>query len=303
MGWSVKDMPDQAGKVAVVTGAGGLGYESALALAGAGATVVVAGRNPAKGAEAVAAIRQAHPGADVAFGLLDLADLASVAAFAEAFGAAHERLDILMNNAGVMSLPRRQTTRDGFETQFGTNYLGHFALTAHLLPAPAPRVVNLSSGVHQVGRIAFDDLQAERSYSPWRAYAQSKLAMLMFALELQRRSDAAGWGLMSNGAHPGYARTDLIANGPGRMGPRALQALSDAFAAVASQTPAEGALPQLYAATAPEAQPAGYYGPDRMMEMIGAPAPARVARQARDRAVAARLWNVSEVLTGVAFPA
>lgn len=306
MGWSLKDMPSQAGRAALVTGTGGLGYESALALASAGASVVIAGRNRDKGDEAVDHILRQHPGADISFGQLDLADLASAAAFAQAYAAGHDRLDLLMNNAGVMTPPTRQTTKDGFEIQFGTNYLGHFALTAHLMPllrrGHAPRVVSVSSGAHHTGAIQFDDLQWQRRYRPWLAYSQSKLAMLMFALELQRRSDAGGWGVMSNAAHPGYARTELIANGPGApKGPLAL--LSSAFASFASQTPAEGALPQLFAATAPGAERGGYYGPDRIFELVGAPAPARTAGQAKDKAVAAKLWAVSETLTGVSFPA
>lgn len=305
MGWSLKDMPDQTGRIAVVTGPGGLGYETALALAARGASVTLAGRNPDKGEASVAEILRQHPGADVAFAVLDLADLASIAAFADDYGARRDRLDLLVNNAGVMTPPKRHTTRDGFELQFGTNHLGHFALTGHLLPllrrGRAPRVTTVSSGMHHIGRINFDDLQAERRYQAEAGYGQSKLANLMFALELQRRSDAGGWGLMSNAAHPGYARTELIANGPGLDSP--MQGFSALFARVASQSPAEGALPQLFAATAPDALRSGYYGPGRRFELIGPPKPARVARQARDAGVAARLWNVSEVLTGVRFEA
>lgn len=305
MGWSLKDMPDQTGRIAVVTGPGGLGYETALALAARGARVTLAGRNPDKGEASVANIRRRHPQADVTFAPLDLADLSSIAAFAAAYAERQDRLDLLVNNAGVMTPPERRATRDGFELQFGTNHLGHFALTGRLLPllrqGKAPRVTTVSSGMHHIGRIDFDDLQAERRYRPAAAYGQSKLANLMFALELQRRSDAAAWGLMSNVAHPGYARTELIANGPGLNSP--MQGFSTLFAKVASQSPAEGALPQLFAATAPDALRSGYYGPSQRLEMIGPPRPARVARQAKDEAVAARLWNVSEVLTGVSFPA
>lgn len=202
-----------------------------------------------------------------------------------------------------MALPKQQQTEDGFEMQLGTNYLGHYALTARLLPrlrrARAPRVVNLSSLAHRSGRINFGDLQSERSYRPWRAYCQSKLAMLMFSLELQRRSDAAGWGLRSIAAHPGSARTDLISNGPGantlqwRVG-RLLQPLI-------SQSAAEGALPTLFAATSPAAQPGGYYGPDGFYELKGAPKAARIMPQAKDFASSARLWDVSAALTGVSF--
>src|SRR5882757_2355910 len=222
-GWSTADVPSQDGKTAVITGAtGGLGYETALALAGAGATVVLTGRNDAKGQEAIQRIRGQFANAKISYETLDLANLASVADFATRFAATHTSLDLLINNAGVMALPMRQTTADGFEMQFGINYLGHYALTARLLPllrrGHQPRVVNLSSLAHRSGAIDFDDLQGAKSYNPFKAYCQSKLAMLMYALELQRRSDAAGWGLMSNAAHPGYARTDLIPNGPGAKG-------------------------------------------------------------------------------------
>ncbi len=301
--WTIKDTPSQKGRLAVVTGAGGLGFDTAAALAGAGATVIVAGRNPAKGEEALRRIRAVHPNASMVFDALDLADLQSVAACATRIAASHDHLDLLINNAGVMAPPRRQTTADGFELQLGTNYLGHFALTAHLLPllrqASRPRVVNVSSIAHNSGQIRFDDLQWERDYDPWAAYGQSKLAMLMFALELQRRSDAAGWGLTSTAAHPGFASTDLIANGPGRRSPMAR--IGGLFLPLISQSSADGALPTLYAATAAEAAGGGYYGPGGLFELTGAPRPANVARQARDRATASRLWQVSEVLTRVSF--
>jgi len=302
--WSTADIPPLNGKTAVITGAtGGLGYETALALAGAGAEVVLTGRNDATGQNALQRIRGQFPNAKVSYETLDLASLASVADFAKRFSAAHASLDLLINNAGVMALPMRQVTTDGFEMQFGTNYLGHYALTANLLPwlrrGDQPRVVNLSSLAHRSGAINFDDLQGARSYSPWKAYSQSKLAMLMFALELQRRSDAAGWGLMSNGAHPGYARTDLIAKGPGASG--LLWQISKLLQPFASQSAAEGALPTLFAATSPEAKPAGYYGPDGFYELKGSPAPAQIMPRAKDAAAAARLWDVSATLTGVSF--
>ena len=251
----------------------------------------------------MARIRKRHPDATVAFEDLDLASLASVARFAERLTARGGGLDLLINNAGVMAPPTRKLTADRFELQFGTNHLGHFALTAQLLTllraGSAPRVVSVSSGAHQVGKIRFDDLQWEHGYSPWAAYSQSKLANLMFALELQRRSDAHGWGLTSLAAHPGYARTDLITNGPGDGG--AMSRISRLLAPVASQSAAEGALPTLFAATSPGAKGGGYYGPTRMFEMKGPPGPARIARQAQDAAAAARLWEVSQRLTGVAF--
>jgi NAD(P)-dependent dehydrogenase (short-subunit alcohol dehydrogenase family) len=303
-GWSTADIPPLNGKTAVITGAtGGLGYETALALAGAGAAVVLTGRNEAKGLLALQAIRSQFPNAKIAYENLDLANLASVADFSRRFAATHASLDLLVNNAGVMALPKRQATSDGFEMQFGTNYLGHYALTAHLLPllrrGHQPRVVNLSSLAHRSGAIDFDDLQGAKSYNPFKAYCQSKLAMLMFALELQRRSNAAGWGLLSNAAHPGYALTDLIANGPGTRG--LLGQLSKILQPFASQSAAEGALPTLFAATSPEAQPGGYYGPNWFYELKGPPVPAKIMPQAKDAGVAARLWDVSAALTGVSF--
>ncbi len=303
-GWSTADIPPLNGKTAVITGAtGGLGYETALALAGAGAAVVLSGRNEAKGLHALQAIRSQFPNARIAYEKLDLANLASVADFSKRFAATHASLDLLVNNAGVMALPERQATSDGFEMQFGTNYFGHYALTAHLLSllrrGNQPRVVNLSSLTHRWGAIDFDDLQSTRSYSPQKAYSQSKLAMLMFALELQRRSDAGGWGLMSNAAHPGYARTDLIANGPGASG--LLWQLNKSLQPFISQSAAEGALPTLFAATSPEAKAGGYYGPNWFYELKGPPVPAKIMPQAKEAAVATRLWDVSAALTGVSF--
>ena len=302
--WTIHNIPSQGGKLAVVTGANsGLGYETALALAQAGGEVILASRSAAKGRDALARIRALSPQAKLRLELLDLASLASIADFAGRLLAEGRPLDLLVNNAGVMALPTRQTTADGFEMQLGTNYLGHYALTAELLPllrdAPSPRVVNLSSLAHRQGRIDFDDLQGEHRYRAWKAYSQSKLAMLMFALELQRRSDAHGWGLMSNAAHPGYARTELIPNGPGARG--LLSRISMLLQPVMSQSAAAGALPTLYAATSPDAKPSAYYGPNGFYELKGAPAPARIFAKARDIAVAARLWEVSAQLTGATF--
>jgi NAD(P)-dependent dehydrogenase (short-subunit alcohol dehydrogenase family) len=303
-GWSTADIPPLDGKTAVITGAtGGLGYETALALAGAGAKVVLTGRNDAKGQDAIQRIRGQFPDAKISYETLDLASLASVADFAARFAAAHSSLDLLINNAGVMALPTRQTTADGFEMQFGTNYLGHYALTAHLLPllrrGNQPRVVNLSSLAHRSGAINFADLQGAKSYNPFKAYCQSKLAMLMFALELQRRSNAAGWGLLSNAAHPGYALTDLIANGPGTRG--LMGQFSKILRPFASQSAAEGALPTLFAATSPEAKAGGYYGPNWFYELKGPPVPAKIMPQAKNAEAAAWLWDSSAALTGVSF--
>jgi NAD(P)-dependent dehydrogenase (short-subunit alcohol dehydrogenase family) len=303
---SVADIPSLNGKLAVVTGAtGGLGYETALALARAGAEVLVTGRNEEKGRVATEQIKRAVPSAKVRFVMLDLASLASIHAFAESMLANGRPLDLLINNAGVMDLPTRRLTEDGFELQFGTNHLSHFALTALLLPllrkAQAPRVVNVSSLAHRGGKIDFANLQAERKYNSWPAYQQSKLANLLFTFELQRRSDAYGWGLMSNAAHPGFARTDLIPNGPGTGGLKGIG--MKALGSFMSHSAEAGALPTLYAATAPEAVPNGYYGPNGLYELKGPVAPAKVLPQAKDQAVARKLWEVSEQLTGVKWPA
>ena len=303
--WSVANIPSQQGKLAVVTGAtGGLGYETALALAGAGAEVLVTGRNTEKGRVAIDRINRAVPSAKVRFEMLDLASLRSVRAFAAKMVANGQPVDLLINNAGVMDLPGRRLTEDGFEMHFGTNHLSHFALTGLLLPvlhsAEAPRVVNVSSLAHRGGKIDFDNLQAERKYRSWPAYQQSKLANLLFTFELQRRSESNGWGLMSNAAHPGYARTDLIPNGPGTGGLKGAGAkLVGSFM---SHSAAAGALPTLFAATSSAAMPMGYYGPNGFYELKGPVAPAKVLPQAKDETVARKLWEVSERLTGVRWP-
>ena len=303
--WSVAEIPSQRGKLAVVTGAtGGLGFETALALAGAGAEVLVTGRNKEKGRVTIERIQLAQPSANVQFEMLDLASLSSVRSFAAKMVAKGQPLDLLINNAGVMDLPTRRLTEDGFEMQFGTNHLSHFALTGLLLPllqrSESPRVVNVSSLAHRGGRIDFDNLQAERKYRSWPAYQQSKLANLLFTFELQRRSDANGWGLMSNATHPGYARTDLIPNGPGSSSVKAIGA--KLLGLFMSHSAADGALPTLFAATSPEAEPKGYYGPNGFYELKGPVAPAQLFPQAKDESVARKLWEVSERLTGVTWP-
>lgn len=313
MAWTAADIPSQRGRVAVVTGAtNGLGFETALALAGAGATVVLAARDAGRGRDAVARITARPRDAPVTHAILDLASLASVAAFAEGVAATHPAIDVLVNNAGIMAVPKRQTTTDGFEMQLGVNYLGHFALTARLLPnllrATHPaRVVSLSSIAHRRGRIVLDDLQGARRYRDWEAYAQSKLAMLVFARTLERRARGAGWPLLSLAAHPGFARTNIAAVGP-RIGrhpdrPVLVERLFRWFGPFVAQDAAQGALPTLYAATAPEARGGGYYGPTGLGEFWGPPGPARVSPQAMDEAVADRLWADAERLTGVAFSA
>jgi NAD(P)-dependent dehydrogenase (short-subunit alcohol dehydrogenase family) len=300
--WTAADIPSQQGRTAVITGTGGLGYEDALALARAGGDVILAGRNAEKGAAAVAQIRDAVPSATIAFEQLDLASLASVRAFGERLRGQRDRLDLLINNAGVMVPPKREATADGFELQLGTNHLGHFALTAELLPllrkGRDARVISLSSVAARGGAIDFDDLNAERGYKPMPVYSQSKLACLMFALELQRRSEAAGWGVTSIAAHPGVSRTDLLHNAPGKSSG---MGMARSFLWFLFQPVWQGALPTLYAAIAPDAEPGGYYGPNRLSETRGYPAPAKIPPVALDREAAARLWEVSAEMTGARF--
>jgi NAD(P)-dependent dehydrogenase (short-subunit alcohol dehydrogenase family) len=295
MGWNEADIPDQSGRTAVVTGANsGIGWETARALAAKGARVIVACRNEDKGRDAEQRIRRQAPNAEVRFESLDLGSLASVRAFADKLRAAEARLDLLVNNAGVMMTPRGKTS-DGFETQLGTNHLGHFALTGLLLEslrrAPAARVVNVSSLAHLWGRIAFDDLQSERSYDPTRAYGQSKLANLLFTRELARRLTASGSTALSAAAHPGSTRTELQRH----------SRLMAAAVAIVSQLPPEGALPSLYAATAPDVRGGEYFGPSRMFGMLGPPDRARSSARSQDVVTARRLWEVSEQVTGVRF--
>lgn len=299
--WTAVDVPDQSGRVAVVTGANtGIGYEAAAVLAGKGARVVVAARNPDKGRQAVGRIRNLHPGADVTLQELDLSSLASVRAAAADLRAAHPRIDLLINNAGVM-YPPKQTTSDGFELQFGTNHLGHFALTGllldTLLDVPGSRVVTVASIAHNIqADIHFEDLQWERNYNRVAAYGQSKLANLMFTYELQRRLAAKGAPTIAVAAHPGISNTELMRHIPGSGLP--------GFAWVAglvTNSPAVGALATLRAATDPEVRGGQYYGPSGLRELVGHPVLVQSNRKSHDVDVQQRLWTVSEELTGVSY--
>jgi NAD(P)-dependent dehydrogenase (short-subunit alcohol dehydrogenase family) len=301
-------VPDQAGKLIVVTGANsGTGQEATRRLAAAGAHVIMAVRTMAKGEQARAGILAQHPGAKLDVRRVDLADLASVREFADGLLADGTPVDVLINNAGVMAPPTRMTTADGFELQFGSNYLGPFALTIRLLPlllaAAAPRVVTMSSGVASYGRIRFDDLQWERRYRPNLAYAQSKLADLMLATRLATVAAQRGWTLLSNAAHPGFTRTNLQTAGAslGRDTPK--RTPFNSFSILPSQQVGPGTEPLLQAATSPDAVNGGYYGPGGRFGLVGPTAIVRPPRRARDAATAARLWTEAERLTGVALPA
>jgi NAD(P)-dependent dehydrogenase (short-subunit alcohol dehydrogenase family) len=297
MDWSAEDVPDQSGRTAIVTGANsGIGYETALALARKGARTVLACRDANRGRDAEQRLRAASPGADARFVPLDLGSLASVAEFAKRMEAEETKVDLLCNNAGVMMTPFARTA-EGFELQLGTNHLGHFALTGRLFPllrkAKAPRVVSVSSAMHYVGRIDFDDPNFERrKYNPGAAYGQSKLANLLFVRELARRLAKRNEPLIAAGAHPGSTRTNLQQHAP----------FLQWFVRYFSQEPPGGALPTLYAATAPDVQPGEYFGPGRMLEMWGPPKRGRSTPASKDPDAAARLWELSERLTGVAFP-
>ncbi len=300
-GWSSQDIPDLTGRVAVVTGANsGLGLITARELARHGAEVVMACRNLDKANAAAADIRHQVPGARLDVASLDLGDLASVSAFAEHTATEHERLDLLVNNAGLMAPPRR-TTADGFESQLGTNHLGHFALTGRLLSSlersSAARVVTLASAAHRIGRIDFDDLQRERRYNNWLAYGQSKLANLMFCFELQRRATEAGSPLRSLAAHPGYAATNLQTSGPARLHEKLLGIVGNRLLAQSAEM---GALPSLYAATA-ELPGGTFVGPSSLGEVRGSPHVVTATGRAYDEAAWRRLWEASEDLTGVHY--
>jgi NAD(P)-dependent dehydrogenase (short-subunit alcohol dehydrogenase family) len=300
MAWSVAQIPDLTGRTAVVTGGNsGIGLEAARMLAEHGASVTLAVRDEERGRAAAAIINR-----PVEVARLDLADLASVRAFAGTWAAAHpDGLDVLVNNAGVMAIPRRETA-DGFEMQLGTNHLGHFALTGLMLPAlrPDARVVTVSSGVHRMGRIALDDLQSLAGYQKWRAYAQSKLANLLFALELDRRARAGGADLRSIAVHPGYAATNLQHVGPSMEGNR-LAGLGVSLAnRVLAQSAEAGAWPTVMAATDPGVPGGSFLGPTGIRGMRGAPGFEVPSEAARDEVVARQLWEASVALTGVTYP-
>ena len=293
MGWNESDIADQSGKTVIVTGANsGIGYETARVLAAKGAHVVLACRSAERGGEALARIQSEHPGAKAELRLLDLSDLSSVKSFAERFRKQHGKFDILINNAGVM-VPPFSKTADGFELQFGTNHLGHFALTAQLIdllpPSSHSRIVNVSSIAHTMGKIDFDNLNAERGYNKLVAYGQSKLANLLFTYELQRRLQAAGDSTLVTAAHPGWTATNLQKEA----------AYARVLNPIFGQKPLGGALPTLRAAVDPDAPPASYWGPSGFMEMGGAPKQVKSNKRSHDQAVAAQLWTVSEELTGL----
>jgi NAD(P)-dependent dehydrogenase (short-subunit alcohol dehydrogenase family) len=297
--WSVDDIPDQTGRTALVTGANsGLGLHTSLALARRGARVLMACRNPAKAGEALERVTTEVPRARAELVPLDLASLDSVRSAAEDVAGRTSSLDLLVDNAGVMAIPRAQTA-DGFEMQLGTNHLGHFALTGLLLPvllaAPTPRVVVVSSDAHKIGRIRFDDLMGEKSYGRWSAYGQSKLANLLFVRELDRRASGR---LTAAGAHPGYAATNLQSN----YGNPVVDLFMKIGNRVIAQSDEAGAWPQLYAATMPDVKGGDYFGPSGMFGLRGAPDRDTPTRAASDDETARRLWEVSEQLTGVTYP-
>ncbi|MFE3325022.1 oxidoreductase [Streptomyces sp. NPDC059176] len=302
--WGARDIPDQSGRTAVVTGANsGIGLVTARELARRGARVVLACRSEARGKTAQALIERQVPGAEVEFRPLDLADLASVRQFAQAYEP--RRLDLLINNAGVMALPYGRTA-DGFETQFGVNHLGHFALTGLLLPrlldTPGARVVTVSSGLHMLANIDMGDLNSEHRYRRWIAYGRSKTANLLFVHELARRLRATGSDVVAAAAHPGYAATNLQTAGARMEGRKAAERIADLANRIVAQPAESGALPSLYAATAPGVRPDSFTGP-RLQGWRGAPTASWRARWTLNDVAGERLWVASEQLTGVTYTA
>lgn len=305
--WTADDLPDLSDKTILITGSNsGIGYEAALQFARVHANVILACRRPDSARAAADQIVKQFPGSSVEVLALDLSSLASIRAAADEFRSKHRKLDVLCNNAGVMALPYSKTA-DGFEMQFGTNHLGHFALTGlllePLLAADGARVVNVSSGAHKIGTIRFDDLESEKRYGRWTAYGQSKLANLLFMQELQRKAENAGAKLTSVGCHPGYAATNLQFGAARMRGSSFAEQFWDLMNRIFAQSAAMGALPTLYAAVAPDAEGGDYIGPDGFQEMWGYPTRVPMSAAACDAAVAARLWDVSEKLTDVHYEA
>jgi len=303
--WTTDSMPDLSGKIAVVTGANsGLGYETALGLAQKGAQVIVASRDANKGQEAVRKLQSGRPKGSVSFMQLDLASLAAISGFATNYAKQYKTLDLLINNAGVMHLPYRETA-DGFEMQFGTNHLGHFALTGLLLPTilktPKARIVTISSGLHHSGHINFDDLNGKQNYNEYKAYSQSKLANLLFTYELQRKLKAHGANAMAVAAHPGYSATNLQFGAARMTGSALRERMMQVANTLLAQSAAMGALPTLMAATSPTLQGGEYIGPKGFQEMRGYPVVVKSNTESNDLSVAQRLWTVSEELTGVKY--
>ena len=297
-------MPSQAGKTILVTGANsGIGYRAALEFARHGAHVLFACRDPQKGRQALEELGSQAPGSSAELVVLDVASLASIRAFATSFTARNNALDVLVNNAGVMAIPERTLTVDGFERQFGTNHLGHFALTGLLLPslqqAGSPRVITVASLAHRNGKMVWDNLQGERSYVPWEAYGHTKLANILFAKELDRRARRASLNLLSVAVHPGVSRTNIFENGPGTGDLKAK--VVKLLGPILTQDDAMGALPTEYAATAPDVAGGSYIGPDGFGELKGYPKVVQPRPQALDEAAAEKLWQVSEQLTGVYY--
>lgn len=307
--WTVENMPDLSGKIIIVTGANsGIGFDATKAFVQKGGHVILASRNVQKAETAVSQIKAETPNASTEIIQLDLADLTSIQTFANTFTAKHDQLDLLINNAGVMALPYRQTA-DGFEMQFGTNHLGHFALTGRLLNillnTENSRVVSVSSGYHDrnSGEIDFDNLNGEKAYEKWDAYMYSKLANLLFAYELQRKLSKIGTTTISVGCHPGFAATNLQDAGPEMEGSSIQKLFMKGLTAIFAQSSEMGALPTLYAATATEVNGCDYIGPDGFQKMRGYPAKERSNQASYNKADAQKLWALSAELTQVTYDA
>lgn len=301
--WKVTDIPSQMGKNVIITGTAGIGYETSLVLARAGAEITIAGRDKTKGEQAVLKLKSEVPAADVSFEILDLANMESIKQFGKRMRSEGRHVDVLINNAAIMTPPKRLETVDGFESQFGTNYIGPFLLTSELLPllrnAEKPLVVTVCSVANRYAKIDFSDLQSKKAYKPMAAYGQSKLANLLFAIELERRSLIENWGITSIAVHPGVANTNLTiatAN-PNGLGSKFKKALISILAKPA----AEGAWPTLFAITSPTAVGGEYYGPSGFQEIRGTPAAAKIPRVAHDAMLAEQLWHTTEQLIGERF--